>query len=221
MGGHPLIAWSIAAAKLSRRITRVIVSTDSPDYAAVARHYGAETPFLRPAEFSTDTSRDLDFLLHALGWLKEHENYFPDFLIHLRPTNPVREPQVLDQAIELLAGRPEASSVVSVHPVEYPPCKYLKKDNDGYLVAYMDGVNIHIPRQECLQAFQSNGYVDVLRSVAVWADQNQLGSKILPLVTCDPGDIDVEQDVPCTEAKLSGAALVLRKYLEEIRPIKV
>jgi N-acylneuraminate cytidylyltransferase len=220
LGGHPLMAWSIAAAKLSPGISRVIVSTDSPDYAALASHYGAETPFLRPAEFSADGSLDIDFLLHALGWLKEHEDYFPDFLVHLRPTNPVRDPRVIGQAIGLLAGRPEASSVISVYPVDYPPCKYLKKDKAGYLVGYLDGVNINIPRQDCPEAFRSNGYVDVLRAAALWADQSQLGSKILPLVTLDPGDIDVEKDFSGTEAKLSGAAPALWQYLEKTGPVK-
>ncbi len=221
LGGYPLIAWSIAAAKTAKKINRVIVSTDSPEYAAVARHYGAETPFLRPAEFSTDSSRDLDFLLHALGWLKEHEGCFPDFLVHLRPTNPLRDPEVIDQAIDLLASRPEASSVISVHPVDYPPCKYLKHGNDGYLTSYMEGVAIHIPRQECPQAFMSNGYVDVLRAGAVWTDKSQLGSKVLPLNTVDPSDIDVESDFQRTEDELPGRPLVLWKYLKDIGPIKI
>ncbi|MDR1657040.1 MAG: acylneuraminate cytidylyltransferase family protein [Deltaproteobacteria bacterium] len=214
LGGHPLIAWSIAAAKLSQAITKVVVSTDSQEYATIASHYGAETPFLRPAEFSTDSSLDIDFLLHALGWLKEHENYFPDFLVHLRPTNPLRDPQVLDQAIGLITGRPEASSVISVYPVNYPPCKYLKKDNGGYLICYMDGVDINMPRQHCTQAYRSNGYVDVLRSSAVLATGTQLGARILPLITVDPGDIDSEDELQVTEKKMNEVACALKDYLD-------
>ena len=214
LGGYPLIAWSIAAAKLSRRIMRVVVSTDSPEYAAVARHYGAETPFLRPVEIAADDSLDIDFLLQALNWLREHEKYFPDFLVHLRPTNPIRDPQMLDQAIEVIVGQPEATSVVSVYPMDYPPCKYLKMDKDGYMVGYMDGVDINIPRQDCPAAYRSNGYVDVLRAASVWASKSQLGAKVLPLVTPDPGDIDVENDFPRTETKLAGAA-PLWSYLKE------
>jgi len=220
MAGHPLLAWSIAAAKLSSRIDRVLVSTDSKEYAELARGYGAEVPFLRPAELSTDTSLDIDFLIQALEWLKKHEKYFPDFLIHLRPTNPIRDPQVLDQAIALLASRPDATSVVSVYAADYPPCKYLKMAQDGYLVSYMDGVEINIPRQDCPQAFRSNGYVDVLRAASVWESGSQLGSKILPLTTPDPGDIDVEDDFPRTEAILPGVAPTLKKYLEAVAPIR-
>lgn len=220
LAGHPLLAWSIAAAKLSKSIDRVLVSTDSEEYAHIAKRYGAEVPFLRPVEFSSDTSLDIDFLIHTLGWLKRHESSLPDFLVHLRPTNPVREPLVVDQAIALIAARSEATSVVSVYAMVYPPCKYLKMGPDGYLVTYMDGVDINIPRQDCPQAFRSNGYVDVLRTVSVWDSRSQLGAKILPLTTLDPGDIDVEEDFPRTEAEVSGAAPALRKYLEEVGPIK-
>src|SRR4030067_149898 len=75
--GYPLIAWSIAAAKQSASVTRVIVSTDDEEIAAVARQFGAETPFLRPAEFSQDATPDLPVFRHALGWLAGHQNHRP------------------------------------------------------------------------------------------------------------------------------------------------
>src|SRR5512143_3929731 len=66
--GHPLIAYSIAAGLAAETVTRVVVSTDDDEIAAVARHYGAETPFLRPAEFSHDNTPDLPVFRHALSW---------------------------------------------------------------------------------------------------------------------------------------------------------
>jgi len=71
LSGHPLIAYSIAAAKMSKKIDRVIVSTNSQKYAKIAKQYGAEAPFIRPDEFSTDTSTDKDFLVHAMNWLEK------------------------------------------------------------------------------------------------------------------------------------------------------
>src|SRR5512138_1364692 len=73
--GYPLIAWSIAAAKQSDLVARVIVSTDDEEIASVARAYGAETPFLRPAELAQDQTTDLPVFEHALDWLKEQEGY--------------------------------------------------------------------------------------------------------------------------------------------------
>src|SRR5689334_17125226 len=79
--GYPLIAWSIAAAKQSACITRVILSTDDEEIAAVAREYGAETPFLRPPELAQDQTTDLPVFEHALAWLDENERYHPEIMI--------------------------------------------------------------------------------------------------------------------------------------------
>ena len=68
INGRPMLAYSIQHAKESRYINRIIVTTDSEEYAAIAREYGAETPFLRPAEYATDTSLDIDVFRHALTW---------------------------------------------------------------------------------------------------------------------------------------------------------
>src|SRR2546430_1486167 len=78
VAGKPLLVHSIEHAKSSALITRVIVSTDSEEYAKIARAAGAEVPFLRPAEISRDESTDLEVFLHALGWLKKNENYEPE-----------------------------------------------------------------------------------------------------------------------------------------------
>ena len=107
LGGVPLIAYSIAAGLQSRAVTRTIVSTDDEEIAAVARQYGAETPFMRPEEFSRDETLDFPVFKHALEWLAEHEDYHPDVLIQLRPTSPFRPPELLDQAVSA-AARPSA-----------------------------------------------------------------------------------------------------------------
>src|SRR5512140_1055395 len=106
--GYPLIAYSIAAGLQAKSVTRVIVSTDDQEIAAVARQCGAETPFLRPAEFAQDTSTDLPLFQHALAWLAEHEGYHPDVVVQLRPTSPIRPPTLVDEAVRLLLDHPEA-----------------------------------------------------------------------------------------------------------------
>ena len=86
----PLISYSIVAALQAESVTRVIVSTDDEEIAAVSRQWGAETPFIRPAELAQDHTTDLPVFQHALQWLKEHEGYPPDLVIHRRPTSPLR-----------------------------------------------------------------------------------------------------------------------------------
>jgi len=98
LAGHPLIAYSIAAALGSQSVTRTIVSTDDEEIAAVARQYGAETPFLRPVELAEDQTTDLPVFQHALACLAEQEAYHPDVIVQLRPTSPIRPPDCVDQA---------------------------------------------------------------------------------------------------------------------------
>ena len=123
LGGYPLLAWSIAACRKSKAIDRVIVSTDSPDYAALAREAGAEAPFLRPQEISGDLSTDYEFITHALDWLQEHGD-MPDYVVHMRPTTPVRTPKIIDEAIEAFMKAPDASALRSVH--EMPESAYMR-----------------------------------------------------------------------------------------------
>ena len=91
LGGHPLVEWSIAVSNKCRLIDRVIVSTDSREYADLCIGFGAEAPFLRPAGLSGDRSTDYEFVLHALDWLALNGGE-PEFVVHIRPNQP--EPAV-------------------------------------------------------------------------------------------------------------------------------
>jgi CMP-N-acetylneuraminic acid synthetase len=126
--GYPLIAYSIKAALQSQAVTRTIVSTDDEEIAAVAREYGAETPFLRPEEFSLDNTTDLPVFQHALKWLEEHENYCPDVVVHLRPTSPIRPLTCVDDAVNILLSHPEADSVRGVVEAGQNPYKMWRID---------------------------------------------------------------------------------------------
>ena len=112
--GYPLIAYSIAAGLAAETVTRVIVSTDDEEIAAVSRQYGAEIPFLRPAEFSQDQTPDLPVFQHALHWLAENEGYQPEIVVQLRPTSPFRRVLHIDQAVYQLLEHPDADAVRTV-----------------------------------------------------------------------------------------------------------
>ena len=99
LGDKHLIAYSILAAKKIPEVKRIIVSTDSEEYAEIARKYGAEVPFLRPKKFADDNSTDLDVFSHIIEWFDKKNNQIPELFIHLRPTSPLRDPNVLNQAI--------------------------------------------------------------------------------------------------------------------------
>jgi CMP-N-acetylneuraminic acid synthetase len=126
--GYPLIAWSIAAARQARLVTRTIVSTDDAEIAAVAREYGAEVPFLRPSELAQDQTPDWPVFEHALRWLDEHEGYRPQIVVQLRPTSPIRPPWCVDEAVRILLDHPDADCVRGVVPAGQNPFKMWRMD---------------------------------------------------------------------------------------------
>src|SRR5688572_26758280 len=101
LNGKPLIAYTIEAAKQSARLTRTIVSTEDSEITATARRFGAEAPFVRPAELALDETPMLPVLIHAVGWLEDHGEKF-DAVCLLQPTNPMRTASDIDGCIELM-----------------------------------------------------------------------------------------------------------------------
>lgn len=111
--GKPLIAYSIEAAKQAKSVSRVIVSTDSEEVAVVAKQYGAEVPFLRPAEFAGDTSNIIEAVEHLLERLKVDEGYEPTHVLLLQPTSPMRTSADIENAVTLMQ-KLNADNVISV-----------------------------------------------------------------------------------------------------------
>lgn len=137
LGGKPLIGWIVEAARSAHMVDRVVVSTDSEEYANVARRFGAETPFLRPKEISGDTASDLEYILHALAWLDAEDEYRPAIVVRLIPTVPFQRPEDIDACIAKLQSDPELDSVMGVSEARQHPGKALKISEDKYLTPYL------------------------------------------------------------------------------------
>lgn len=198
LGGKPLIAYTINHALKSKLITRTIVSTDDPEIAEVARVYGAEAPFLRPAEYAQDSSLDLEVFLHAFEWLQKNENHVPDMFVHLRPTRPFRDVAKIDDAIKLMIAHPEADSLRSVTTPQQTPYK-MWRIIDGYLepLLQLEGVPEFycMPRQALPKTWWQNGYVDIVRTRNLMNTRTMCGKKILAFIVGDYGvEIDYEDD---------------------------
>jgi len=127
LAGHPLLAYAIATALESGRFERVVVSTDSEEIADVARWYGADVPFLRPAEFATATSPDIEWLAYTLERLDERYELFA----LIRATNPFRGPDAVRRGLEQLLATPEADSLRAVELVKQHPGKMWLLSGDG------------------------------------------------------------------------------------------
>lgn len=194
--GHPLIAYSIQAAKQSSLVTRTIVSTDSPVIAEVSKKYGAEVPFLRPTALAADLSRDLEVFQHALQWLDSNEGYKPDLIIQLRPTSPVRTMGLLDEAIKRLI-KSDADSLRIVTPSPITPYKMWFVDDETSVmrpVLSLKGVSepFNEPRQSLPKTYWQIGTLDVIRPHVVLNQNSMSGQRILPYVVGNEFAVDID-----------------------------
>lgn len=183
--GYPLIAYSIAAGLQAKSVTRVILSTDSEEIAQTAREYGAETPFLRPEKYAQDKTTDLPVFEHALNWLAENEGYHPEIVVQLRPTSPIRPPDCVDRAVELLLEHPAADSVRGVVPSGQNPFKMWRIDEQGVMqpLLKVDGIAepYNAPRQILPETFWQTGHIDAIRASVILEKKSMSGDTILPL----------------------------------------
>jgi len=133
--GKPLIAWTILSA-LKSKVDKIIVTTDDPQIAEAAKKHGAEVPFLRPKHLASDHVAIVPVIKHAVKWLKNNENYHPDGIALLYPTNPLRQAEHINQAIEIFTDK-QADCVFSVSeiPLHHHPYWMLKKTPDNHLIS--------------------------------------------------------------------------------------
>ncbi len=185
--GYPLIAWSIAAAQRAACAPRVVVSTDDAEIAAIARQFGAETPFLRPAELARDQTTDLPVFQHALTWLAEQEGYRPQVVVQLRPTSPLRPPGLIDEAVRILLSHPEADSVRGVVPSGQNPFKMWRfetPDQPMKPLLTLEGVEepYNAPRQSLPPTYWQTGHIDAMRPATILEKGSMTGALVYPLV---------------------------------------
>jgi YrbI family 3-deoxy-D-manno-octulosonate 8-phosphate phosphatase len=209
LAGHPLIAYSIVAGLDARGVTRLIVSTDDPEVAAIAKDYGAEVPFLRPEALAQDDTPDFPLFRHALHWLKEREAYEPDLVVQLRPTSPFRPTGLVDQAVEVLFANPGADSARGVSVPKQNPYKMWTVSEEGLLQPLLERGDLHepynMPRQSLPQVFWQTGHIDVVRRDTILNGHSLTGQRVLPVVVdrqyCV--DIDTQADWDYAEWLLS------------------
>lgn len=193
-GGYPLIAYSIAAGLKAKAVNRVILSTDDEEIAGVARGYGAEVPFLRPAELAQEQTQDLAVFEDLLTRLKKHEGYCPDLIVQLRPTSPLRPPGCVDEAVSLLLKDNRADSVRAVVPSGENPYKMWRIE-DGYMVPLLDSEfseHYNMPRQKLPATFWQTGHIDVIRYETIVKKHSMSGGIILPYILDSSYAIDID-----------------------------
>jgi N-acylneuraminate cytidylyltransferase len=223
--GHPLIAYSIAAGLAAETVSRVVVSTDDEQIAAISRRYGAETPFMRPEEISQDDTPDLPVFQHALRWLRENEGYRPEMIVQLRPTSPLRRVRHIDQAVHRLLDRPEANAVRTVCVPFQNPFKMWQIANDGFMTPLIQIEHpepYNLPRQSLPEVYWQTGYVDAAWSKTILEKNSMTGERILPLEieASEWIDIDSPDDWRRAERLLESGEITFQGLGFEIRRVE-
>jgi CMP-N,N'-diacetyllegionaminic acid synthase len=203
LAGHPLIAYTLAAALESELFDAVVVSTDSEEIAAVARDYGAETPVLRPSELATATSPDIEWIRHLLAHLEAEGRTYEIFSL-LRPTSPFRQAATIRRAMDALLAHPEADSIRAVELCRQHPGKMWVLDG-GYMKPLLESPAGEVPYhsrqyQSLPPVYAQNSSLEIARTRIV--EENEIaGSLVLPFV-CDGAEgfsIDYPSDWDAAE----------------------
>tara|TARA_B100001093_G_C26852721_1_gene1025887 strand:+ start:2636 stop:3340 length:705 start_codon:yes stop_codon:yes gene_type:complete len=202
----PLIAWSIEQAKnteyYKRGEMKIVVSTDSKKYKEIALKWGAEVPFLRPKEISQDSSTDFEFIDHAIKWFRNNETYLPDYILHLRPTQPFRKKTLIDECLNKFIGS-NYDSLRTVISTNKTPYKMYTKNKDN-LVPLFDNLNgnpepYNLGRQYLPKTYLHNGYVDIIKSELI--EQGKLSGKIMAFLMDSNNNIDIDNYADFEKAK--------------------
>ena len=191
-----MIAYTIRAALKCKNIDRVLVTTDSEEYAKIAKKYGAEVPFLRPIYISDDLSTDLECFQHCISYLKKNEDYYPDFIVHLRPTQPKRKIEDINNSINIfINNRNNYDSLRSVYETPKNPYKMYFIENNK-LIPYFYNFNdinesYNQPRQIFPTNYIHNGYIDIFNTNLL--NNNTIsGNNIYPYIMNKNDNIDID-----------------------------
>ena len=185
LAGHPLLAYAIETARQCGIFDRIVVSTDSEEIADVARWYGAEVPFLRPPEFATSTSPDIEWLTFTL----EHLDARFDLFALIRCTNPFRGPGAVRRGLDQLLATPEADSLRAVERVKQHPGKMWLLDDDGRTMrplldqSHLD-VAWHAGQYQALPpVYVQNSALEIAWTRVVTEDGTREGRVVAPFLT--------------------------------------
>lgn len=206
LGGKPLIAWTAEAARDSGVLDRLILTTDDGEIAEVGRQWGIEVPFMRPPELAEDATPTLPVLEHAVSWLRDRGGYFPDAVMLLQPTAPLRQSFHIREAVELFRSS-RADSIVSVAeiPGHMSPYWAVTEDEDGWATLFSgDSIRKRIPRRQEFpkKTYSHNGAIYLFKTGLLFErEPNFYGErvKLYPMEAKYSVNIDTLEDWEAAE----------------------
>jgi len=204
IAGKPMIAWTIDAAKKSQYIDRIVVSSDDDEIIKIARQFGCEAPFTRPADLAQDNSPTIDAVVHALDNLPHY-----DILVLLQPTSPLRDAEDIDNAIDtlLLAN---SNSCVSVTEPDKSPYWMFTINKKGKIRPLLNQELSNKPRQELPPVQVLNGAIYIIKTETLKTNHELLTHDTVPYMMSKEHSIDVDY-----ELDLKLADYLLQQQLNE------
>ena len=193
----PLVYWIIQAAKQSKLIDRIIVSTDSDKYRKLCLSFGVEVPFLRPKRISGGRALEIDYILHCLNWLKKNENYVPDFVTRLQATSPLQLTGDIDNSINVLIRNKKATSSMVVAESVQSPDKAMKYQINGkYLRPYIGNSNIPqvVNRQKLVTSYHRANIITT-PTKQLLKHNEQVGNKSIAIEIPQIRSIDINNEL--------------------------
>ncbi len=191
LAGKPLIAYTIEAALNSEVIDRVIVSTDSNEIADIAKSYGADVPFLRPPELSTDDASSFSVFRHAIEYLEKNESYPVDIGVLLQPTSPLRGAKRIDEVIEKILTS-DCNSVITVCKTKHHHPYWSFKMQDDELIPLMENV-IPINRRQLLpDVYAVNGAVYAIKRNVIFEQASFFGKNVRAIIMSEEESLDID-----------------------------
>lgn len=197
LGNKPLIYYAIKQSLNCKLINRTIVSTDNEKIANVSLKYGAEVPFLRPKKISKSNSKDYSFFKHTLDFLKKNENYQPDLIVQLRPTQPYRSIELITKCISKIIKDKKADSLRTISRPERTPFKMWTIKGKYLKYLFGDKKLIHkeifnLDRRKLPKAFWHDGVVDIVKYKTIMKYKNVTGKNILYILNNKDFLIDID-----------------------------
>ena len=204
LAGKPLLAYTASAARKSRFLSRIVLSTDDPEIAELGRTEKLDVPFLRPAALAQDSSPMIEVVLHCIQWVQQHGEEY-DAVCLLQPTSPLRSAGTIDRCISELWAR-DADCVVSVRPVpiEYNPHWVYFAGPDGAL-RLSTGESEPIPARQLMPAaYHRDGSVFVAKIPGVVERRSLYGERTIGVISpeAEACDLDTEEQWEVLEQKL-------------------
>lgn len=196
LDGKPLVGWAIETALAVRdRLYGIVVSTEDAEIAEACAKFGAEVPFVRPAELATDDAASLPVMQHAVSFIERRDGVKMDWVLLLQPTSPFRTPRDIAACLEIAAAG-ECDSVVSIAPISKHPAFAKKIDDNGFLVGFSGEVPEGLRRQDARPpAYMRNGAIYLTRRDVLMEGNSIYGTRVRPYLMPELRSVNIDNEL--------------------------